>query len=142
MAGDLFYYKPLVLDRNPDAKINLSLESKPSGMVVNDGAISWQTDSSHINVYEIRVIASDGFDRATQNFTLFARAGVKILSEANLDAEVDKPYQYKVDIWRPDLEHILTFDLSYAPEGMTIDDSGLITWTPGVTQIDTQKFMG
>ena len=110
-------------------------------MVVNDGAISWQTDSSHINVYEIRVIASDGFDRATQNFTLFARAGVKILSEASLDAEVDKPYQYKVDIWRPDLEHILTFDLSYAPEGMTIDDSGLITWTPGVTQIDTQKFM-
>jgi len=142
VAGDLFYYKPLILDRNPDAKINLSLESKPRGMVVNDGgAISWQTDSSHINVYEIRLVASDGFDRATQSFSLFARAGVKILSEANLNVEVDKPYKYKVDIWRPDLEHILKFDLAFAPEGMTIDDSGLIAWTPSVTQIDTQKFM-
>ena len=30
----------------------------------------------------------------TQNFSLFARAGVKILSDAFLEAEVDKPYQY------------------------------------------------
>ena len=142
VAGDLFYYKPLILDRNPDASINLELENKPIGMVINeDGAIFWQTDSSHINVYEIRVIVSDGFDRAAQSFSLFARAGVKILSEANLDAAVDKPYKYKVDIWRPDLEHILKFDLTFGPDGMIIDDSGLVTWTPGATQIDTQKFM-
>jgi hypothetical protein len=142
VAGDLFYYKPLILDRNPDAKISLYLESKPSGMIINNNeAISWQTDSSHINVYEIRLTASDGFDRATQSFSLFARAGVKILSEANLDAEIDRPYRYKVDIWRPDLEHILKFDLAYSPDGMEIDNAGLITWTPGVTQIDTQKFM-
>jgi len=142
VAGDLFYYKPLILDRNPDASINLDLENKPSGMLVSkDGAISWQTDSSHVNVYDIRIVASDGFDRTTQTFSLFARAGVKILSEANLNAEIDKQYKYKVDIWRPDLEHILKFNLSFGPDGMTMDESGLITWTPGATQIDTQKFM-
>ena len=142
VAGDLFYYKPLILDRNPDASINLDLESKPKGMIINqDGALSWQTDSSHVDVYEIRLVASDGFDRTTQSFSLFARAGVKILSEATLEAEIDKQYKYKVDIWRPDLEHILKFDLSFGPEGMTMSESGLVTWTPGVTQIDTQKFM-
>ena len=50
------------------------------------------------------------------------------------------PYRYKVYIWRPDLEHILTFGLPDAPDGMMIDKSGLITWTPGPTQIDTQRF--
>ena len=141
VAGDTFYYKPLILDRNPDFSLNIQLESGPQGMkITDDGAVVWETDSTHIDVYDIRLVASDGFDRATQNFSLFARAGVKILSEAKLEAEVDKQYKYKVDIWRPDLEHILNFSLADSPEGMNIDKSGLVTWTPGPTQIDTQGF--
>ena len=53
---------------------------------------------------------------------------------------MDKEYNYKVDIWRPDLEHILTFSLDYAPNGMKIDKSGLITWNPAPDQIDNQSF--
>ena len=141
VAGDTFVYKPLVLDRNPDASLGYQLEASPDGMeIMNDGTIVWTTDSTHINVYDIRLVVSDGFDRSTQNFSLFARAGVKILSEAILEAEVDKTYNYKVDIWRPDLEHILNFSLPVSPDGMSIDETGLITWTPGVTQIDTQLF--
>ena len=142
VAGDLFYYKPLVLDRNPDVSLNFQLESAPGGMKLNEeGSIVWQTDASHVNVYDIRLVVSDGFDRAIQSFSLFARAGIKILSEAPLEAEIDKPYRYKVDIWRPDLEHILKFELSSAPAGMLIDDSGVVSWTPSSTQIDTQKFI-
>ena len=141
VAGDTFIYKPTVLDRNPDVDLNFQLEAAPGGMVFKDGGVLvWETDSTHVDVYDVRLVASDGFDRATQDFTLFARAGVKILSEANFDAEVDKLYQYKIDIWRPDLEHILTFSLPDAPEGMTIEESGLVNWTPGITQIDTQQF--
>ena len=142
VAGDLFYYKPLVLDRNPDVSLNFQLESAPGGMKLNEeGSIVWQTNASHVNVYDIRLVVSDGFDRAIQSFSLFARAGIKILSEAPLEAEIDKPYRYKVDIWRPDLEHILKFELSSAPAGMLIDDSGVVSWTPSSTQIDTQKFI-
>ena len=85
-------------------------------------------------------LVDDGFDRVAQDFSLFARAGVKILSVAPKDASVDKPYQYKVDIWRPDLEHILTYSLTENPEGMSIDETGVVTWTPSMTQIDTQRF--
>ena len=142
VAGDTFVYKPLIIDRNPDFSLKYQLESAPSGMQVGeDGTITWATDSTHINVYDIRYVVSDGFDRATQNFSLFARAGVKILSDAFLEAEVDKPYKYKVDIWRPDLEHLLSFSLPVKPSGMSVDEAGLITWTPGVTQIDTQRFI-
>ena len=141
VGGESFVYKPLILDRNIDKKIRVNLESAPQGMrVENNEFVIWDTDSSHIDIYDIRLVVTDGFDRAIQNFSLFARAGVKILSEANTEAEIDEPYRYKIDIWRPDLEHILNFSLSDAPDGMTIDKTGLVTWTPSTTQIDTQKF--
>ena len=141
VGGESFVYKPLILDRNIDKKIRVDLESAPQGMrVENNEFVIWDTDSSHIDIYDIRLVVTDGFDRAIQNFSLFARAGVKILSEANTEAEIDEPYRYKIDIWRPDLEHILNFSLSDAPDGMTIDKTGLVTWTPSTTQIDTQKF--
>ena len=141
VAGDTFTYKPIISDRNIDAKINYRLENKPEGMYLTDsGTIIWRTDSTHIDVYDVRFIASDGFDRSAQNFTLFARAGIKIISQAPNEGQVDEEYNYKVDIWRPDLEHILTFSLDYAPNGMKIDKSGLITWNPAPDQIDNQSF--
>jgi len=141
VAGDTFMYNPAILDRNADANLNFQLEASPAGMTIdNGGVLVWQTDSTHIDVYDVRLVVSDGFDRTTQNFSLFARAGVKILSEAPLDAAVDEPFRYKVDIWRPDLEHILTFGLTEMPDGMTIDESGVVSWTPAVSQIDTQRF--
>ena len=141
VGGESFVYKPVVMDRNVDKKLKLELESSPQGMrIENNEFIVWDTDSSHIDIYEIRLIASDGFDRSVQNFSLFARAGVKILSVADKEAEVDKGYRYKVDIWRPDLEHILDFSLTQGPDGMTIDKTGLVNWTPSTTQIDSQSF--
>jgi len=141
VAGNTFIYKPIVLDKNPDVSLDFQLEISPEGMVLGeDGTLVWQTDSSHIDVYDVRIVVGDGFDRTTQNFSLFARAGVKILSEAIKNASVDEPYRYKVDIWRPDLEHILTFNLTEMPSGMTIDMSGVISWTPLFSQIDTQRF--
>ena len=141
VGGESFVYKPTVLDRNIDTELRLELEASPKGMrIENNEFIVWDTDSSHIDIYEVRLIASDGFDRSVQNFSLFARAGVKILSEASTEAEVDKGYRYKVDIWRPDLEHILTFSLGQSPNGMTIDKTGLVNWTPSTTQIDSQTF--
>ena len=142
VAGDTFVYTPIILDKNPDVSLNFQLEVSPNGMVLNgDGSLFWQTDSSHIAVYDVRLVVSDGFDRATQNFSLFARAGVKILSEAPQNATIDDLYRYKVDIWRPDLEHILNFSLINNPDGMIINDTGTITWTPSLTQIDTQQFV-
>ncbi|MFQ6611591.1 MAG: putative Ig domain-containing protein [Fidelibacterota bacterium] len=141
VAGTEFVYRPLVLDRNPDKALRFSLEEYPDGMIqADDGTISWQTDSTHVDVYDVRLVVSDGFDRAAQNFRLFARAGVKILSEAPMEAEVDEPYKYKVEVWRPNLEQILSYNLVGAPEGMIISEDGLVEWTPSSAQIDSQSF--
>ncbi|MEE8437088.1 MAG: VCBS repeat-containing protein [Candidatus Neomarinimicrobiota bacterium] len=136
-----FVYKPIVTDRNIDSKLSWDLEISPEGMTINEnGHIYWATDSSHVDVYDVRLVVSDGFDRVAQEFRLFARAGVRILSEPAREGKVDDPYRYKVDIWRPNLEHILSYKLLQAPEGMTISDSGLVEWTPSVQQIDIHKF--
>ncbi len=141
VATSLFEYSPIIIDRNPDVELRYDLEINPEGMTIDDlGKIQWQTDSSHVDIYDVRLVVSDGFDRTTQNFRLFARAGVKILSEPPFNAKVDEPYRYKVDIWRPNLEHILSYTLLDSPEGMVLSDSGVVMWTPSVAQVDTQQF--
>ena len=46
-------------------------------MVIENNIIYWETDSSHVEVYDVRIIATDGFERTAQEFQLFSRAGVK-----------------------------------------------------------------
>ncbi len=141
VANSLFTYQPVVDDKNHDAKLQFILETAPNGMEMDSsGALYWQTDSSHVNIYDVRIVVSDGFDRAVQEFRLFARAGVIILSEPDSIIRVDELFKYQVDVWRPDLDQELTYKMLYKPLGMTLSENGLVEWTPVVTQIDSQNF--
>jgi len=141
VAKSLFTYAPVVDDLNRDARIQFLLEAAPDGMEMDSsGALYWQTDSSHVNIYDVRIVATDGFDRAAQEFKLFARAGVKILSEPDSIIRVNELFKYQVDVWQPDLDQELKYKMLYHPEGLSISESGMIEWIPAVTQIDTQNF--
>ncbi|MDP6229241.1 MAG: putative Ig domain-containing protein [Candidatus Marinimicrobia bacterium] len=141
VANSLFTYSPIINDYNEDANVQFTLDVSPDGMEMDSsGSLYWQTDSSHVNIYDVRIVASDGFDRAAQEFQLFARAGVKILSEADSIIRVNELFKYQVDVWRPDLDQELTYKMLYYPEGMTLSESGLVEWTPAATQIDSQNF--
>jgi hypothetical protein len=141
IANSEFIYKPLILDRNSDADLRYELEVKPEGMLIDGtNTIRWKTDSTHVDVYDVRIIVSDGFDRALQEFRLFARAGIKILSQSEIEIQVEKPYTYKVEVWRPDLKYQVGYELIDHPEGMIISEEGMIAWTPSVSQIDTQSY--
>ena len=140
VSDELFTYTPKVRDRNIDAKISLGLERGPDGMTLKDGELFWQTDSTSTGVYEVRIVASDGFDRASQEFKLFPRAGVRILSTPISEGKVNQLYQYTPEAWHQQLDYPLLFSLVKAPEGMTIDSVGTVSWTPTNTQVDTQRF--
>ena len=141
VVNSLFTYQPVVDDKNHDAKLQFILETAPDGMEIDSsGTLYWQTDSSHVNIYDVLIVASDGFDRAVQEFRLFARAGVTILSEPDSIIRVDELFIYQVDVWRQDMDQELTYEMLYKPEGMTLSESGLVEWTPAVTQIDSQNF--
>jgi len=141
VAKSLFTYQPVIADNNSDANIQFILETGPNDMEMDSsGALYWQTDSSHVNVYNVRISASDGFDRTVQEFQLFARAGVKILSEADSIIKVNELFKYQIEAWKPELDQELTYTLLHHPVGMSLSESGLIEWTPSEAQIDTQNF--
>ena len=141
VSNSVFSYTPVVKDRNIDTKIKYSLEISPDDMILGEnGSLIWQTDSADVNVYDVRLVATDGFDRDIQEFKLYARAGVKIISNPILDLKVNEPYQYQVDVWRPELSQEIKVKLLHAPIGMSINKNNLINWTPESTQLDTQYF--
>ena len=70
VAGTTFRYEPIIQDRNKDANFQFDLEISPEGMTFENGVLLWQTDSTHIDVYDVRLVVSDGFDRAVQEFNL------------------------------------------------------------------------
>src|SRR5205807_8426300 len=58
-----------------------------------------------------------------------------IASTPVTSATVGQPYSYDVDATDPDVGDTLTFSLTTAPAGMTIDPTtGLIQWTPTAAQ--------
>ena len=141
VANSTFAYSPVVIDRNIDKNIRYFLEFAPDDMILGEnGSLVWKTDSADVNVYDVRLIATDGFDRDIQEFKLYARAGVKIISRPLVDLKVNEPYQYQVDVWRPELSQEIKVKLLHAPIGMLINKNNFISWTPETTQLDTQYF--
>jgi len=60
----------------------------------------------------------------------------RILSQPDETATVDFSYRYALYVFDPDYGDVMTFSLSAAPTGMTIDPvTGLISWTPDNTQL-------
>lgn len=140
IAGEFFSYEPLIQDRNADKEIRLFLEESPEGMEIVDNVLRWQTDSSHVRVYPVRLVASDGFDRDIQEFNLYARAGVQVFSDPPDTASVNTQYTYQVEAWHQNLDYKMKYTLVDAPEGMTVSGEGIVNWVPNPAQVDTQYF--
>ena len=143
IAGGEFIYQVEAHDVNVDAHLRYSLEKAPSGMSIdNNGLLAWQTDDSHVDIYDVRIVVSDGFDRDVQSLKLYSRGQVVITSVPTTEAATEERYEYQVDVQIPeDKTGELKYTLVQAPYGMMVDNSGLITWEPQVTQIDTQQFV-
>ena len=143
VAGNRFTYWVDAVDNNEDAHLRYTLEKNPEGMTIDEnGFLSWQTDASHVDIYEVRVVVSDGFDRDAQTFKLYSRGQVAITSYPVIEATVSKKYQYQVDVRIPeDKREELLFTLIRSPYGMMVDNTGLIIWTPQSTQVDTQRYV-
>ncbi|MCK5253694.1 MAG: hypothetical protein KAQ96_12130, partial [Thermoplasmata archaeon] len=83
--------------------------------------------------HTIQVIVSDGEDAATldveitvinvNDLPMFTSSPVKT-------AEVTIPYEYEITFTDEDVGESHSFDFDDNPEGMEVDENGLITWTP------------
>jgi len=132
-------YLYAVTATDPDAGDTLSyaLDVAPVGMTIDtaSGQISWTPGSALIGDHAVVLVVTDaGGLSDSQNFTvtvLNIEDAPVITSTAILSATEDLPYSYVVEAVDQDAGDVLTFALSAAPTGMTINNTGgLISWTP------------
>ncbi|NCS32928.1 MAG: tandem-95 repeat protein [Microcystis aeruginosa G11-01] len=132
-------YQYNLAGNDPDGDpIFWSLETRPEGMSVdvNKGTIRWQPKLDQIGLHEvvIQVIDTQGAT-SSQRFTL-AVNGVNlppsITSVPFTRTVTNQTYTYTVVATDPE-NSPLSYNLGRKPNGMTIDQTGKIQWTP--TQI-------
>ena len=108
----------------------------------NANALNTTASFSLPGVYVLRLTANDGALSAsddvqiTVNGTAPGNRPPVITSTPITTATVGQPYSYDVDAVDPDAGDTLTFSLTLAPTGMSINaSSGVIQWTPAAGQV-------
>jgi len=111
-----------------------SLTEAPTNMTIDPatGLIEWTPDTG--DEYDVTVRAENGVNPpATQSFTIVVVEAPIIVSTPVVDAMVGQPYVYNVDATGYPSP---TFELTVAPDGMTIDEfNGVIDWIPTSLQV-------
>ena len=101
----------------------------PSGIADLTVTVPDLTGLSGFVFHSVGLILVPGNQIWTNGVAIELNASPQIVSVPPTSAIVDTSYQYPVQVIEPDGETVV-FSLDVAPVGMTIDASGLLTWTP------------
>lgn len=134
--GGTYLYSVVAEDAEGDP-LTYRLLTAPAGVsiVETTGEISWTPTTDQLGQQEIVIEVSDGVGGATtQAFAILVGDGIindapMIESTAPRFGAVGSDYSYQVVANDPE-GTALSFALSRGPDGMTISDSGLLSWTP------------
>jgi hypothetical protein len=138
-----YNYQVVASDPNVGDTLTYSLTTAPAGMTVSaTGLIAWTPTAAQVGPQAVTARVQDqGGLFATQSFTVTvaANAAPTITSAAVTTATVGVAYSYQVTATDPNAGTVLTYSLTTAPAGMTIDaTTHVISWTPTATQTGAQ----
>ena len=131
--GEAYVYFATASDVEGDT-LNFSLPVKPVGMSINSttGEMTW-TPANGVESANVTVRVNDGTTDTNQSFSIVVTPvnnAPVVTSSPVTTATEGQAYSYLVMADDMDSE-VLTFSLTSAPEGMSIDDeTGAISWTP------------
>lgn len=141
-------------DANIHSTISYTLLNPPAGMIINgSGAISWTPASFQgpsTNIITTIAISTDAFDSihptlaATNSFTVIVSAPIEVNALPILPAiqaqsvKVGSLLTVNDAASQAPCKGVLSYALLQLPTGMTIDHSGVITWTPTQLQAANQ----
>lgn len=115
-----------------------SLLTKPSGMDIDPdtGEISWTPTIGQVGQHTVRVEVENSEGTVTQQYTIDVYEAPQITSTAPTTATTDVLYQYQlVASGSEPITFSFTNTTYTEPTGMTMNGSGLISWTPTDTQV-------
>jgi VCBS repeat-containing protein len=144
VEGVLYQYTLSVSDSddsNNGTDLSFSLTTAPAGMTISStGVIEW-TPPNGVTSADVTARVVDGGENgaapATQSWTIIVGVtndAPTITSAAITTATEDAPYSYQLTVNDPDDANNgtdLAFSLTTSPAGMSVSNTGLITWTPG-----------
>jgi len=142
LVGELYAHDVDALDPEAGA-ITFSLRTAPDGMVIEaeTGILQWTPTTQQLPAQEVAIVATDdAANGAVLSFTIGVfrdNQGPAITSDPDI-AIVGLPYSYDVEAVDPDGDP-LTYGLLQAPEGMTIDSLGRVSWLPGPEDAGTKR---
>jgi len=125
-----YQYRVVAIDPDGDA-VTYQLNTKPDGMTITtDGLIAWNPTESNAGDHIIGITATDARGAiATQGFLLSIKKNLPPVITSNpIDTTTaGSIYRYSVKASDPDGDP-LSYRLTAAPDGMTIDSRGRILW--------------
>ncbi len=140
LVDQLFTFTAVATDPDVGDTLTFSLDTFPAGMSIDPltGVISWTPDSSKIGNQAVTVrVADDNNASDTESFVLTVTTPPQQNSAPDLVppgdrlVQADVPFQTPLFAVDPDAGDVLTFSLTGAPAGMSIDpQSGMLSWTP------------
>ncbi|NEP56504.1 MAG: tandem-95 repeat protein, partial [Symploca sp. SIO2G7] len=143
VVGLPYQYRLRVQDAEGD-EFTFQLVEAPNGATIDatTGVLNYTPTTAQIGDQPFTILVSDGQGgETTQTFTLSVVADAPndspvITSTPREVAALDRPYLYQIDAFDANGDP-LTYTLDNAPSGITIDDAGLLTWTPTADQFGT-----
>lgn len=150
MVGNPWQYQMRAQDADGNP-ITFKLDAGPNGMGINPsgGLVTWTPAVEDVGTQHISVTASDDQGASeTQSFDLPVVAIAVnhppvITSQPPASVRFGDTYLYPVKAFDPDGDP-LTFSLTVAPLGMTIDSAGFISWPTqsAMEQVNTIQTVG
>ncbi len=140
-----YTYQATASDPEGDA-LQFSLIAAPVGMTIDatSGLLRWTPTTTQLGANSVLLAVTDmAGNVATQSFVIRALSTnhpPTITSTPGTTATAGAAYNYDVATVDPDGDPI-TFALSTAPAGMTIDSQGRITWSPQVGDTGSQPVL-
>jgi len=143
--GSTFTTTVAATDADNDT-LRYSLDSAPAGMTIDQvtGQVQWTTSENDIGEHTVVVRVTDGKDNVTTTF--YVRVVSKppppnnpplALPQADVTVEVGKPLSVAIEATDKDGDTLTFTLLTTTLVGMTVDDDGIVTWTPRLTDIGT-----
>ncbi|WP_169748995.1 putative Ig domain-containing protein [Gynuella sunshinyii] len=140
LVGEEYGYDVVARDADGDA-LTFALLAAPDGMTLSDtGALRWTATSDQVGSHAISLSVTDGQAMVTQSYTLEAVEATadnsypEITSYPSTTAVVEQFYSYPFSATDADGD-VLTYGILTGPDGMTMDVSGLLQWTPTTDQV-------
>lgn len=139
-AGQAYSYSAKASDADTGDSLSFSLTTAPTGMSINsgNGVVSWSPTSEQLGNHTVtlRVIDTAGaFAEQTYTLTVQLNTAPRFTSTAPTSAYVGQGYSYTARATDDNSGDSLSFSLTTAPTGMSINSSsGVVSWTPASGQ--------